>query len=306
MPRQNDVLQSKPKAPLVKPKTHKCLKCGQTKPITDFYQNSGWTDNDCVDKWCIACFKALRSQSEVREYFWENNREWSDQLWESAVLTAQKKLETSAPYRNGTPERRAQLVISATLSVLPTNMNKSMYSYLKKKPAEQNLTYQEAVTAGILPPDRSEDDNPLAKKYSEFFNGNFNEKELQYMQNYYDKLDSKLNFDDENIRDYARKCARLSMIADRAMDDYVAGRCSFADVKDATAQFDTLSKSANFAACKRKEEEKASITSWSEMTAKLESSGHPCTRKIEWPEDSVDRTINEYRHIVSSLQLDQI
>jgi hypothetical protein len=36
----------------------------------------------------------------------------------------------------------------------------------------------------------------------------------------------------------------------------------------------------------------------------LETTGHPCTRKIEWPKDSVDEVIEEYRHIVEALELD--
>lgn len=44
--------------------------------------------------------------------------------------------------------------------------------------------------------------------------------------------------------------------------------------------------------------------SWAELTYKLETSGHPCTRKIEWEPDDVDKTFAEFRYIVEALGLD--
>ena len=46
--------------------------------------------------------------------------------------------------------------------------------------------------------------------------------------------------------------------------------------------------------------------SWSGLTYKLETSGYPCTRKIEWEKDDVDRTIMEFRHIIDALGLDMV
>lgn len=54
------------------------------------------------------------------------------------------------------------------------------------------------------------------------------------------------------------------MQVDRTMDDFANGRCDYAAVKDAVNVFDMLSKSANLAACKRKEDdESADDTCWS-------------------------------------------
>ena len=144
------------------------------------------------------------------------------------------------------------------------------------------------------------------KKYSEFFNGYFNQRELEYLANYYDKLEEDFVLDNENIRDYAKKCARASLQADKAQDDYAAGRCSFADVKDALTQFDMLSKSANFAACKRKTGETSGLTCWAETTLYLETHGYCKENKIEWPQDDVDRVVASLSHTVRALGLDSI
>lgn len=142
------------------------------------------------------------------------------------------------------------------------------------------------------------------KSYSKVFNGKFTPEELEYLEDYYQKLDDDFNLDTENLRDYARKLAKASLQADKAQSDFGLGKCDFDVVKDAIAQFDTLSKSANFAACKRKPGENTGMSSFSEIALKLETSGFPGTRKIEWPQDDVDRTIDEFRHIAAALQLE--
>ena len=78
------------------------------------------------------------------------------------------------------------------------------------------------------------------------------------------------------------------------------------DVKDALAQVDLLSKTGNFAACKKKPGDTTGLSSWSEITLKLETTGHPCTRKIEWEPDDVDKTINEFRYLAEALSLDTV
>lgn len=67
-----------------------------------------------------------------------------------------------------------------------------------------------------------------------------------------------------------------------------------------------LSKSSNFAACRRKPGDASGITCWAETALKLEQTGHTMQTKIEWPEDDVDKCISELRHIVAALGLDGV
>lgn len=164
------------------------------------------------------------------------------------------------------------------------------------------MSYQEAKEQGLI----IEEKDPNVKVYSEVFNGYFKPDEVKYLETYYTNLENDFNLDTENLRDYARKLAKASMLADKAQDNYAAGRCDLSVVKDALAQFDMLSKSANFAACKRRPGENGGMGSWAELTYKLETSGHPCTRKIEWEKDDVDRTIAEFKYLVEALGLDTI
>lgn len=86
----------------------------------------------------------------------------------------------------------------------------------------------------------------------------------------------------------------------------MAGQATMQDVKDAVALFDLLSKSGNFSASKRKPGDKGGLGSWSEISFYCESNGYPMQRKIEWPKDDVDKTIEEFRYIVEALDLNGV
>ena len=242
------------------------------------------------------------SKDNVREYFWENRREWSEDMWNIASRSAEKRLASNVVYNQSNEAKRKVLMERATIQCIPMLMEKH-YKFMKLNPGEEHVHYVEAVTMGKI---LAEPDDPNIKRYSEFFNGYFNQRELEYLTNYYNKLEEDFTFDNENLRDYAKKCARASLQADKAQDDFAAGRGSFADVKDALAQFDMLSKSANFAACKRKTGESSGLTCWSETTLYLETHGYCKENKVEWPEDDVDRVVKALQHTVKALGLDSV
>ena len=160
--------------------------------------------------------------------------------------------------------------------------------------------------AGHVTEDKPDTPDPNVKTYSEEFSGYFKPDELKYLEEYYRQLENDFELSDVNLRDTAKKLAKASLQADRVQDRYMSGQATLQDVKDAVTLFDLLSKSGNFSASKRKPGDKGGIGSWSELTYQLETTGHPCTRKIEWPKDDVDRTIEEFRYIVQSLGLDGV
>lgn len=281
--------------------TRMCLKCGRVRKLTqDFYVNKDWKDQDGYDVWCKICINRCATKDEIREYFWENNREWIESIWDGAEKKALKILINNPTYKNSSEQRKNKLLQRATAQQVPNIMNLNYKFVDNSKSKSKN--YQEALENGEIEPTV----NNAEATYSEFFNGYYTPKDLKYLENYYSKLEEDFTFDNESIRDYARKVCKASLQADKAQDDYATGRCQFSDVKDALTQFDMLSKSANFAACKRKVGESSGLTSWSETTYKLETTGHTMQRQIKWPEDDVDRCIHSLEHIVSSLGLDSL
>ena len=282
-----------------KPQTKLCLHCGRVKALNDYYQNRDWVEQLGKDVWCKDCVNRCTTKDEIREYFWENHREWTERIWEMAQKKAEALAAKNITYQKVSEDRRMVILERLTCQQIPTVMQ-PQYKYVNNGEDGKTLSYAEAKEQGQI----VEETDPNIKVYDEEFNGNFKPAELAYLRAYYKGLENDFDLDTENLRDYARKLSKASLQADKAQDDYAAGRCDFSVVKDALGQFDLLSKSAQFAACKRKPGDSSGINSYSELTMKLETSGYPCTRKIEWEKDDVDKTIDEFRYIVESLGLD--
>lgn len=111
--------------------------------------------------------------------------------------------------------------------------------------------------------------------------------------------------DNENLRDYARKVAKASLEADIAYDKKRSGKISSSELKEAQLMFDNLSKSAEFAACKRRSSDAGGLGSFGELIAKLENTGMLQSVTVQFPEDDVDRIIEDYRHILAAVGIDQ-
>lgn len=298
-----DTITSTPQSQKPTPEVKRaCLKCGQPKPLKEFFSNKEWIDQLHRDVWCIGCFGKCQTKEDVREYFWENHREFSQKMWDAAQKRAEKLLNNNEVYMKSSEDRRLLLLEKTTITQIPGILNmKNFYKYYDSSKSGFN-SYAEAKASGAI----TEEPDDKEKKYDDFFNGYFTASELKYLEDYYVNLEKDFSFDNENLRDYAKKVCRASLQLNKAWEDYNAGRCPFSDVKDASILFDTFSKSANFAACKRKVGDTSGLTCWAETTLRLEQTGHTMQRKIEWPEDSVDRVINNYRHIVASIGLDSI
>ncbi|MBP5423849.1 MAG: hypothetical protein J6Y78_15540 [Paludibacteraceae bacterium] len=298
---------SKPKG---KPpaQTRMCIHCGQTKPLSNFYSNKDWVENNGKDAWCKQCIAKIRTKDEMRRYFWENNRMWKENVWENALKQAELQAAKSTVYQKSNEERRQVLLESIACPIMPQLFKLTQnYKYEEHKKDVNANNYDEAKETGkIVEFESSKAKDKNLKVYNEFFNGEFKPVEIEYLENYYKGLEADFDLSDTSLRDNAKKLAKASLLADKVQNDYMAGRCSLQDVKDAMTQYDLLMKTGNFAACKRKPGDKAGLGSWAEIAFQLESTGHIMQRKIEWEKDDVDKTIEEFRYIVESLGLDTI
>lgn len=263
--------------------------------------NRDWEEQLGRDGWCKECVAKCLTKDEIREYFWENNREWNDRIWDTAKARAESLVATNLTYMRANEERKARILEQITCQQVPASMM-MFYKFVDNKRDGKALSYDEAKRNGEI----IEEEDKDMKYFNEEFNGYFKPAELKYLQEYYSGLEEDFELSDTNLRDIARKLAKASLQADKAQDAFMAGKCSFADVKDAISQFDLLSKSGNFAACKRKPGDTNGLSSWAETTLKLETTGHPCTRKIEWEPDDVDKTIQEFSYIGEALGLDTL
>lgn len=295
------VLSKSRKSP---PQTKLCLHCNHTKPLAQFYANRGWAEQNQKDIWCKSCVSKCRTKDDIRKYFFENNREFTDDLWANACKIAEQQCANKTAYQKANEDRKAYLLEQVACSVIPSIMQLSQnYKYIDNTQDIHTNTYEEAKENGKVTDNGETKKDPNIKGYSEFFNGFFKPAELKYLEDYYAGLESDFDLSDISLRDNAKKLAKASLLVDKVQNDYMAGKCALQDVKDAIAQYDLLMKTGNFAACKRKPGDKAGLGSWAEIAFYCETNGHPMQRKIEWEKDDVDRTIDEFYYLVESLDL---
>ena len=302
----NAYVLSKPRKSKPPAQTRLCLHCNQTKPLAQFYANRDWVDNGNKDKWCKQCLAKIRTKDEMRRYFWENNREWKENVWENALKQAEVQAAKSTVYQKSNEERRQVLLESIACPIMPSLMQKTQnYKFENHMGDTFTNNYDEAKEGGKIvefEPAKAKDKN--LKTYNEFFNGEFKPVELEYLENYYKGLEEDFDLSDIALRDTAKKVAKASLLADKAQNDYMAGRCSLQDVKDANAVLDLLMKTGNFAACKRKPGDKNTLNNWAETTMYCETHGYPCVKPIQWEKDVVDMAIDSLNYIIESIRDD--
>ena len=73
-----------------KPLNKLCSRCGKVKPLSEYYMNREWDEQFGKDAWCKECVNRCITKDLIREYFWENNREWNETIWEMAKKKAEK------------------------------------------------------------------------------------------------------------------------------------------------------------------------------------------------------------------------
>lgn len=283
------------------PETKLCLHCKQVRKLSDFYSNRDWIDQAGKDVWCKTCVTQLKTKDEMREYFFENHRKWDERIWDNARKKASMQAVKNTVFQKASEDRREAILEALTCQQVPTIMQ-IHYAYVDNSQDINVNTYEEAKEAGRII-DITPKKDPNVKTYNAFFNGDFKPAEIEYLEDYYKGLERDFVLSDISLQDNAKKLAKAALTADKIQNDYLAGRCSIQDLNNAIAQYDLLMKTGNFAACKRKAEDKGGVGSWAEIAFYLETNGYPMTRKIEWPKDDVDKTIEEFRYIVEALDL---
>lgn len=297
-------IKSKPRGSKPPAQTRLCLHCNQTKPLAKFFANRDWVENGKKDKWCKECVAKIQTKDEMRRYFWENNRQWKENVWENALKRAELEASKSEVYQRSNEDRKRVLLEHIACPIMPELFKLSQnYKFEDHLGDPYTNDYDQAKENGkIVELSKTPDKN--LKVYNEFFNGEFKPNEIEYLEKYYAGLERDFNLSDTALRDTAKKVAKASLMQDKVQNDYMAGRCSQQDVKDATAILDLLMKTGNFAACKRKPGDKEGMSSWSELTLHLETHGFLADKLVRWEQDDVDKTINEFRYIAEAIGLE--
>lgn len=268
-----------------------CPKCGRARPLTEFYPNRLWTEQIYRDAWCKDCAQREGTTEDgLKAYCLDNNRAWRDECYEMAVRKARNHLTTNEKYIKATSKERAEMEGKAICNAFFGICNLRQY-----------YTYEDhAVSFPTQEPDKevAEREEKEQKKqiYSKRWRGYFTPEQIDILEEIYAQYDRDFDLSDVSLQDYAMKVAKASFHADQVYDRMRRGDATSSEYKDAQKIFDDLSKSSNFAACKRKPGETTGMGSLGEIILRIEGTGKLNFDGDIWPQDSVDAAINEYRH----------
>lgn len=87
-----------------------CVKCGKIQTLDQFYMHKDWAAQSYRDAWCKECAgKCCVDRDGTREYFWYNNRRWTDSCWEMAMKKATYSLANDADYLRAREEKKQSM-----------------------------------------------------------------------------------------------------------------------------------------------------------------------------------------------------
>lgn len=273
--------------------TRTCSTCGDVLPLSDFLTNKDWDDNLGKDNVCKSCLKACDTRAKLREYFWNNNRKFSDTLWSAASAKAEQDAKGAAQYKRAPNDVKAAILEGLTCERAIALMNTSKYYSYEEHDSEFDPTEAEAST--------SSDE----KSYSKEFKGMYAPRELETLHEYYNDLAAENDLSTRTAKDYAQKMAKASLLYDETFDAYRNGEATIEDLQRASSLLDAVSKTGALAPSNKAGKEEGDSGSWGELTLKLITTGHPCTKAIDWPQDVVDKLLAEYQHIAGAIGIDE-
>lgn len=275
-----------------------CVKCNRVLPLGDFYPNKLWTAQRYRDAWCKDCATQFCKDLEsLKQYCFENNRQWRDKFWDSSLKKAQYVQATNADYINPKTgaKKRKELEARVAARQFFGMMNLSQF-----------YTYEEHIgdDGVFVSEDQIKEDETGKRTYNRKWGGCFTEEEIESLEETYAQYEEDFVLDNVNIRDYARKVAKASLNADIAEDKMRRGQITASEYKEAQRIFDDLSKSSNFAACRRKPGDATGMGSLGEIIMRLEVSGALNTNGFKFPEDDVDKIIQDFRRTLHSVGIE--
>ena len=292
------------------PKAKKrCILCNQVKNVIDFAANRAWTVQQNCDLYCKQCAKAIvHDKDTLRKYMWENNRLYSEAIWESATKIAKRNLLNHAEYnkKSTTAARRKEIENEYIAHSALITMNlPQYYRYNENTDINGNLDQFDPNSLQGMIVETEDGKEVMASdppRYSKVWRGTFTKREIEYLDDYYNRLNDSFNLDDVSMQDYARKVAKASLDADNMYDDYRAGKCTQKQWMDAQNVFDNLSRSSAFTAAQRKERSSDNLKSVAEIIAEIDINHHAVMPNVTFPPDDIDKIREDFRHIEKAIK----
>ena len=276
-----------------------CIKCNRILPLEKFSANKLWASQQYRDAWCTECVSNyVKDEETVKEYCFHNNRKFKEKAWEAARKKAAYDLNNNKEYLHPmtTPERKKELeALAQAKAFLVVKNNAYAYEY------EENLRVADETREAVVHEYTDEKDKPY---YDKVWQGWFTKDQVAWMEEKYAQYGDDFVLDNVNMQDYTRKVIKASLNADLAEDRMRRGQGTPDEYMKAQKIFDDLSKSSNFAACRRKPGESTGMGSLGEIILKLETQGYLDENPYTFPDDDIDKVIQAYKYTLESIGMD--
>lgn len=276
-----------------------CIKCNRILPLEKFSANRLWASQQYRDAWCTECTREFCVDKEtVKEYCFMNNRALKDKAWEAACKKAAYDLNNNKVYLNPMtpPEKKKQEEsLAQARAFLMLKNNAYAYEYVEN--IHVTDVTQENVVHGFV-------DDENKPYYDQVWQGWFTREQVEWMNAKYEQYSEDFVLDNINLQDYARKVIKASLNADLAEDRMRRNQGSPDEYMKAQKVFDDLSKSSNFAACRRKPGETAGMGSLGEIILRLETQGYLDKNPYTFPDDDIDKIIEAYQYTLKSVGME--
>jgi len=238
----------------------------------------------------------------MRQYCWENNRLWRDEMWDAAEKRAIRVLANNADWlsEKTSKKKKEEIRNRAICNQFFFVMNlQNYYVFVDNTDEEGNIRdfNPDSADGSLVKTENGEaviDDG--ARIYSPVWNGMFTRREIEYLDSYYKRLEDEFVLEDINIQDYARKIAKASLEADNRYDLMRMGKCTSKEWQEAQNIFDGLSKSAAFAACQKKDKATGSNQVLCEIIQSIEVNHFAEMPKVTFEPDDIDRILADFAH----------
>ena len=276
-----------------------CVKCNRILPLEKFSGNKLWASQQYRDAWCTECARDFCKDKEtVKEYCFANNRKFKDKAWEAACKKAAYDLNTNKIWLNpltSQEDKDREQALAQARAFLVIKNNAYAYEY------EENIRAVAPTNDAVIHEFTEEKDRPY---YDKVWQGYFTPEQIEWMEEKYAQYSEDFVLDTINLQDYARKVIKASLNADLAEDRMRRNQGSPDEYAKAQKIFDDMSKSANFAACKRKPGESAGMGSLGEIILRLETQGYLDENPYTFPDDDIDKVIQAYRYTLQSIGME--
>lgn len=278
----------------------RCTKCHKTKKINNFYVHRDFKEGSGYDNWCRECAKKSSVNLQgLQEYCSKNNRKYNQMLFDSIYESNKEKYKNDIDFNSLSEEKRESFLFEKTVNLYFSRQSSiQWYEYV---PSNTNDAKQTIIEYESNDDKISIKKNKDKKIYSEDWQGNYTQSQLDYLESYYLDTCNEFEVKTRNHKDYVRKIAKASLVMDETYNDYLNGVPGSDKRYDkAKSIFDTLSQSAKLSEKTRSNNDVAGLGSLSEIVAKLEQTGF-LQKKITYEKDDIDKINEDLRWVLTSV-----